>query len=90
MSRIIVLLVAAFLWTGTAVAGVHFTDQVGNAATAVADNGISLDEAVERVRRQTGGKVIRAETVREGNRRVHVIKVLTEDGRVQTFRIPAG
>jgi uncharacterized iron-regulated membrane protein len=51
--------------------------------------GISLDEAVSRVRRQTGGKILSAETSRVDGRRVHRIKVLTEQGRVQRLQVDA-
>jgi uncharacterized membrane protein YkoI len=55
-----------------------------------ADRGsVSLDEAVSRVRRQTNGKILSAETVRIKGRPVHVIKVLTPDGRVKRVRIDA-
>jgi hypothetical protein len=50
--------------------------------------GPSLGEAVERVRRQYNGRIVSAETRVSGNREVHVIKVLTEDGKVITERIP--
>lgn len=51
-------------------------------------DGPSLAEAVERVRRQYRGRIVSAETHVSGNREVHVIKVLTEDGKVKTVRIP--
>ena len=50
-------------------------------------NGVTLDQAVEQVRRQyPGGKIVSAET----RGKSHVIKVLTADGTVRTIRIPAG
>ena len=48
----------------------------------------SLSEAVERVRRQHNGRIVSAETRVSGNREVHYVKVLTEDGKVKTERIP--
>jgi uncharacterized membrane protein YkoI len=51
--------------------------------------GISLDEAVARARRQSDGKILSAETVSVGGRRVHRIKVLTRDGRVTRVEIDA-
>lgn len=47
----------------------------------------SLSEAIDQVRNQTRGKILSAKTVVRGDREVHVIKVLTEDGRVKTFRV---
>jgi outer membrane lipoprotein-sorting protein len=48
----------------------------------------SLDEAAQQAARQYNAKVLSAQTVQEGNRRVHVIKLLTKDGVVKTVRIP--
>jgi hypothetical protein len=50
--------------------------------------GVSLDAAVDRAR-QGGGRVLSAETVSEDGRRIHVIKILTEDGRVRSFAFDA-
>jgi uncharacterized membrane protein YkoI len=50
-------------------------------------NGKTLSEAVEQVRRQYGGRIISAETRRQGDREVHVIKVLTRDNKVKTVRV---
>lgn len=51
--------------------------------------GMSLDEAVSRARRQSGDKVLSAETVRVNGRRVHRIKILTTDGRVKRVQFDA-
>ncbi len=51
---------------------------------------VSLDEAVERVRRETGGRVLSAKTVTQGSMLVHKIKVLTPDNQVQIYEIEAG
>lgn len=54
----------------------------------IAQNGdMTLAQAVESVRRQTGGRIISAETRRKGGREVHHIKVLTKDGKVKTHKI---
>ena len=50
-------------------------------------SGKSLSEAVEQVRRQTGGRILSAETRVEGGREVHHIKVLTDDGKVKTHKV---
>lgn len=49
--------------------------------------GQSLDEAARQAARQHNAKVLSARTVQEGDRRVHVIKLLTKDGVVKTVRI---
>ena len=51
-------------------------------------DGMSLSEAVEMVRRRCSCRIVSAETRRNGNREVHIIKVLTEDGKVRTERVP--
>jgi len=51
---------------------------------------ITLEQAVAQVRKETGGRILAAETVQENGRRVHRIKVLTPDHSVRTIRIDAG
>ena len=50
-------------------------------------DGMSLSEAIESVRRKTGGRVVSAETKVQGGREVHHIKVLTKDGKVRTHKV---
>ncbi|MDH3977378.1 MAG: hypothetical protein OEU86_02595 [Gammaproteobacteria bacterium] len=51
--------------------------------------GMTLDEAVVMVKLRTGGRILRAETRERNGRRIHRIRVLTEDGHVRTFVIDA-
>ena len=51
------------------------------------NDGMSLSEAVEQVRRQTGGRIVSAETRTSNGREMHHIKVLTDDGKVKTHKI---
>ncbi len=51
--------------------------------------GISLEQAVKRVRRDSGGRILSAQTVRQKGRRVHRIKVLTREGRVRVYTLDA-
>lgn len=53
---------------------------------AVQGGGMSLSEAIESVRRRTGGQIISAETKVSGGREVHHIKVL-KDGKVKTHKV---
>ena len=46
------------------------------------------EEAARQAARQYNAKVLSAKTVQEGNRRVHVIKLLTKDGVVKTVKVP--
>ena len=57
-------------------------------ATPVGAWAQTLDEAARDAARQYDAKVLSAQTVQEGQRRVHVIKLLTKDGVVKTIRIP--
>ena len=52
---------------------------------ATQDNGISLNEAIARVRRQSDfQRLVSANTDVRGNREVHSIKYMTKDGTVRT------
>jgi hypothetical protein len=51
--------------------------------------GESLNSAVARIRKQTGGRVLSAETKNEAGVQVHYIRVLTRDGKVKRFRVVA-
>ncbi|HSD70255.1 MAG TPA: PepSY domain-containing protein [Woeseiaceae bacterium] len=50
--------------------------------------GLTLDQAVEQVRRQYNGRIVSAETRVSGNRETHYIKVLQDDGKVITVTVP--
>ncbi len=58
-------------------------------APAGAQRAISLQDAVDRVQRETGGKILSAESVSQGRADVYRIKVLTREGRVQVVTVPA-
>ena len=54
----------------------------------VAQSGcMSLSQAIEQIRRQTGGKILSAKTRVQGGREVHHIKVLINDKQVKTYTI---
>jgi uncharacterized membrane protein YkoI len=59
------------------------------AASSACAAGMTLQDAIAKVERDTHGKVLSAETKRTGNRAVYRIKVLTRDGRVQVIEVPA-
>ncbi len=50
---------------------------------------VNLDEAISRVRRQSDGRVLSAETVRNNDRAEHRVRVITDDGRVRRYRLDA-
>lgn len=51
--------------------------------------GMSLNQAVQQVQRETGGRVLSAETINQGGRSVHRIKVLTPSGQVRVMTVDA-
>src|SRR5689334_9320522 len=59
------------------------------AVTATVRDGISLDEAVSRAERQYHARVVRTDVQDEDGRKVYVLKLLSEDGRVFTVRVDA-
>ena len=58
-------------------------------AIAEPRDGISLNEAVSRAEAQYHARVVRTEVVDEDGRKVYVLKLLSENGRVFTVRIDA-
>jgi hypothetical protein len=52
-------------------------------------DGISLNEAVSRAEAQYNARVVRTDVVDEDGRRVYVLKLLSEKGRVFTVRVDA-
>jgi len=56
---------------------------------AVLRDGISLDEAVSRAEAQYHARVVRTDVQDEDGRKIYVLKLLSDDGRVFTVRIDA-
>ena len=80
------LLILIFL--GFAIAPAAQAEARSQQSIQVAQNdGKSLSEAVEQVRRQTNGRIISAETKVKNGREVHHVKVLTKDGKVKTHKV---
>jgi hypothetical protein len=50
---------------------------------------MTLEDAVERVQQEIQGRVLKAEEVTIGKKKLYRIKLLTRDGRVQVVKIPA-
>ena len=57
-------------------------------AAAVSVQAQTLDQAARQAAQQHDAKVLSARTVKEGNRDVHLIKLLTKNGVVKTVRVP--
>ena len=51
--------------------------------------GVSLAQAQAIATSRFQGRVVRAETVNQGGRMVHEIRILGDDGRVRTVRVDA-
>ena len=56
---------------------------------AAEERNLRLREAVDQVQRDTGGKILAAQTVGHGSNRTYRIKVLTPDGRVRVVQVQA-
>ena len=82
----VLVLAAAAAWSPSATAFALEGATEPTVQVAQSD-GMSLSQAIESVRRKTGGKVLSAETKVQGGREVHHIKVLTDDGKVRTHKV---
>ncbi|HQY36945.1 MAG TPA: hypothetical protein PLI00_10215 [Pseudomonadota bacterium] len=58
------------------------------AGAAQAQRAVSLQDAVEKVQRETGGKILSAQTVKVGKTKLYRVKVLLPDGRVRVVQVP--
>ncbi len=85
MRRLSIVLIFAALALGPL--GASADDHEARPIVVAQNNGKTLSEAVEQVRRQTGGRILSAETKVSGGREVHHIKVLTKDGKVKTHKV---
>ena len=61
----------------------------GLPASEIMRDEISLDEAVRRAEAQYRARVVRTDVQDEDGRKVYVLKLLSEDGRVINVRIDA-
>ena len=81
------ILISCLLVTAPAQAQNAQNDNSEHRIQTAQNDGMSLSDAVEQVRRQTDGRIISAETRTSNGREVHYIKVLTNDGKVKTHKI---
>lgn len=57
----------------------------------VVKDGMTLDQAIDKVRRRGDvDRILSAQTRRDGDREVHHIRYLTKDGKVKTAKIRGG
>lgn len=55
----------------------------------LAESGMSLDQAVSMVEKRFKARVVRTETRQEGDRKIYVLRLLNDAGRVWTVRVDA-
>jgi uncharacterized membrane protein YkoI len=60
-----------------------------DAQQLIEPRGVSLDQAVDMVQRRYGARAVKAETVSQGDRRVHKIRLLSPEGRVWNVHVDA-
>ena len=51
---------------------------------------VDLDSTVERIRKQTGGRVLHAETWGNNGSQEHRVRIITDQGKVRRYRIDPG
>jgi uncharacterized membrane protein YkoI len=76
----------------SAQAGDHDATRTGTGTAGriiLAEGGMSLDQAVSMVEKRFKARVVRTETRNEGNRKVYVLRLLNDAGRVWTVRVDA-
>lgn len=64
--------------------------QQGRDRGARGGGGVDLDSTVRQIRRETGGRVLQAETRNRDGHSEHHVRIITERGRVKRYRIDAG
>ncbi|MCW8906456.1 MAG: hypothetical protein OQL28_04340 [Sedimenticola sp.] len=52
--------------------------------------GVDLDSTVRQIRRETGGRVLQAETRDRNGQREHHVRIITDRGKVKRYRVDAG
>ena len=55
----------------------------------LAQNEQSLNDAVQSIKQETGGRILSAKTIDKNGQRIHKIKVLLPSGKVQVFSVNA-
>ena len=81
-SFIFALICMTLLSTGTMALAKQFRPENHNAD-------MNLDQAVQQVKQQTGGRILSAKTKNNDGRQVHKIKVLLPNGKVRIIRVNA-
>jgi uncharacterized membrane protein YkoI len=86
----VILLFALFVSVmDTSVAAPSGSSWSGQTVRLAAKQGMSLEQAVAKVQRETGGRILTAETINQNDRSVHRIKVLLPNGNVRVIHVSA-
>jgi hypothetical protein len=85
---VLLLVVASLASAGTPIVSVAGGGHL-QVARHGGETGAGLNEAVQQVQRETGGRVLSAVTVNQGGRLVHRIKVLLPSGQVRVVMVGA-
>jgi len=83
------MLIALSMAAATAVRAQEMVEWWPRETYYVQSGGVSLDEAVQMAQSRFNARVVKAETVRNGDRRVHQIRLLNAQGKVWTVRVDA-
>ena len=70
-------------------AATDFMDQAKRPQSLVAPSAMTLEQAADKVRRETGGRVLSASPVEKGGRRGYDVRVLLDGKRVQKVFVDA-
>jgi len=70
-----------------ALAETRAANRVSQSIVVAQSGGKTLGDAVSEVQRRYGGRIVSAHTEVRNGREIHVVKVLTEKGRVRTVRV---
>ncbi|MCW8943754.1 MAG: hypothetical protein OQL27_03210 [Sedimenticola sp.] len=93
LQRIITVLLLCGLFFSLPAVAQKYRSQEGQSYNQNGRNspsGVDLDSTVERIRKQTGGRVLHAETWENEGAQEHRVRIITDKGKVRRYRIDPG
>lgn len=87
--HLVLVAISLFLAASPIVGAQDLIDRRSRREYRIEPSSVSLDQAVAMAQRRYRAKAVRAETVRNGDRRVHQIRLLSAEGKVWTVRVDA-
>jgi uncharacterized membrane protein YkoI len=88
-ARALLLLLAAMSAMSSMSNAQDLIDRRAKREHRAAQSGVSLDQAVQMAQNRYRSKAVKAETVDDGGRRVHRIRLLSAEGMVRTVHVDA-